>query len=319
METRNHRANLSLMRSVRLLTLSLLLCVIATSAAAQTPAPPQQPPAPPPAPVPGMGGFVPPGNTFWVRSITLGGSITSSPFRQGQLDPGIPGLTGEALGLKGEQKSFQGTFSLLRSTNLNAVNIEASYTYAVVDPVGTVMDLPKFSIDYDFRQRDGQRYFFLTRYAFYKDDVRNVDYSHQVFTGVGLLALDQPKVKIGLVPVLGLQRESKGLAEFDDRWLMGWGGIQRLIITPNPFVRIEQRASFQQAFNDSAFRVFEGNISLKGKLNKYLGTSVDFTYKYDNVLSLAVAQVPIPGVGTRPLRLNNKSQVLMTAGLQITF
>lgn len=303
------------MRAARLLTLSLLLCVIASSAAAQA----QQPPPPPPAPVPGMGGFVPPGNTFWVRTLTLGGALTSSPFRQGQLDPTVPGLTGEALGLKGEQRSFQGSFSLLRSTNLNALNIEASYTYSVVDPVGTVMDLPKFSIDYDFRQRDGQRYFFLTRYAFYKDDVRNVDYSHQIFTGVGLLALDQAKVKIGLVPVLGLQRESKGLEEFDDRWLLGWGGIQRLIITPNPYVRIEQRASFQQAFNDSAFRVFEGNVSLKGKLNKYLGTTVDFTYKYDNVLALAVAPVPVPGLGTLSLRLNNKTQVLMTAGVQITF
>jgi hypothetical protein len=27
----------------------------------------------------------------------------------------------------------------------------------------------------------------------------------------------------------------------------------------------------------------------------------------------------VPGVGTLPLRLNNKTQVLMTAGLQITF
>jgi hypothetical protein len=266
-----------------------------------------------------MGGFVPPGPTFWVRSLTLGGAFTSSPFRQGQLDPAIPGLTGEALRLTGEQRSFQGSFSLLRSTNLNAFNIEASYTYSVLDPAGTVMDLPKFSVDYDFRQRDGQRYFFLTRYAWYKDDVRNVDYSHQFLTGVGMLAVDAPKVKLGLVPVLGLQREAKGLAEFDDRWLLGWGGIQRAILTPNPHVRIEQRATFQQAFNDAAFRVFEGNVSLKGQLTKHLGTSVDVTYKYDNVLALAVAQVPIPGVGTLPLRLNNKTQVLMTAGLQITF
>jgi hypothetical protein len=266
-----------------------------------------------------MGGFVPPGPTLWMRSITLGGSLTSSPFRQGQLDPAIPGLTGEALGLKGEQRAFQGSLSLLRSSNLHAVNVEASYTYAVVDPVGKVMDLPKFSIDYDFRQRDAQRYFFLTRYAFYKDDVRNVDYSHQFFAGVGLLALDAKKVKIGFVPVLGLQREHKGLEEFDDRWLLGWGGLQRLIYTPNPFVHIEQRSTYQQAFNDSAFRVFEGNVTMKGKLNKYLSTSVDFTYKYDNVLALAFAQVPIPGVGTLPLRLNSKSQVLMTAGLQITF
>lgn len=293
----------------------LLLSGLVTSSALA-----QEPPAPPPpAPVPGMGGFVPPGPTFWVKSITLGGSLTSSPFRQGALDPAVPGLTGEALGLKGEQRALQGSFSLVRSTNTTALNIEASYTHAVVDPVGTVMDLPKFSIDYDFRQRDGQRYFFLTRYAWYKDDVRNVDYSHQFLTGLGLLAVDHRQVKIGFVPVIGLQREAKGLAEFDDRWLMGWGGIERLIFTPNPYVRIEQRASFQQAFNDAAFRVFEGNVSLKGQINKHLGTSVDLTYKYDNVLALAVANVPVPGVGTLPLRLNNKTQVLVTAGLQITF
>ena len=303
------------MRPLRLFTVLLLLTCLSVAASAQEPASPQ----PPPKPVPGMGGFVPPGNTFWIRSITLGGALTSAPFRQGQLDPAIPGLTGEALQLKGTQKSFQGSFSLLRSANLNALNIEASYTYSVIDPIGTVADLPKVSVDFNFRQRDGQRYFFLTRYAWYKDDVRNIDYSHQFFGGVGLLAVDAPKVKVGLVPVLGVIREGKGLEEFDDRWLAGWGGIQRLILTPNPYVRIEQRATFQQAFNDSAFRVFEGNVSLKGQINKYLGTSVDITYKYDNVLALAVAQVPIPGVGTIPLRLNNKHQVLMTAGLQITF
>lgn len=305
----------STMRALSTVTLSLLLASIAVTASAQT----QAPPPPPPQPVPGMGGFVPPGNTFWSRSITLGGSLTSSPFRQGQLDPSVPGLTGEALGLKGQQRAFQGSFSLVRSTNLTAFNIEASYTYAQVDPLGTVMDLPKFSVDYDFRQRDGQRYFFFTRYAWYQDDVRNIEYSHQGFAGIGLLALDAPKVKIGIVPGLGIIREKKGLAEFDDKWLAGWGGLQRTIITPNPFVRIEQRAVFQQAFNDSQFRTFEGAVSLKGKINKYLGTSVDFTYKYDNVLAKAIAMVPVPGVGTLPLQLNSKSQVLMTAGLQITF
>jgi hypothetical protein len=305
-------------------TSSLLVVAVAGSALAQTPPAPAQPPAaapaqPPAPPVPGMGGFVGPGQTFWTRSITLGGSFTSSPFVQGNLGSSIPGLTGEALGLQGQQRALQTSLNIMRSTNLHSVNVAASFTYAVVEPVGKVMDLPKVSVDYDFRQKDGQRYFFLTHYAWYKDSVRHVDYSHQGFVGVGLLALDAKKAKIGLVPVLGVIREKKGLAEFDDRWLAGWGGIQRLILTPNPFVKIEQRASFQQAFNDSAFRVFESNVNLKGQINKHLATSVDITYKYDNVLALAVAQVPIPGVGTVPLRLNNKHQVLMTAGIQITF
>jgi hypothetical protein len=307
-----------------LATLLVLTAFTVETAAAQTPAAPAQPAqppaAPPPAPpVPGMGGFVGSGQTFWVKSLTIGGSFNTAPFKQGALDPNIPGLTGAALQAPGEMKALQTSLSILRATNLRSLNIEAGYTYAVQEPLGKVADQPRFSVDFDFRQKDGQRYFFLTRYAWMKDVIKGITHSHEAQAGIGALVVDQPKFKLGVVPVLGVMHAHKGLAEFDDRLLGGFGGIQKTIITPNPYVHIEQNLSYQQAFNDTAFRVIQGSVAVKGQVNKHLAVQFNITHKDDNVLAQAVKAVAVPGVGTVNVRINEKSQTTMTGGIQITF
>lgn len=266
-----------------------------------------------------MGGFVGPGQTFWVKSATIGGSFNSAPFNQGALDPRYPGLTGEALRLQGDSKALQASLSVIRAANRHSVALEGAYTYAVQEPLGKVADQPKISLDYNFRQRDAQRYFFLTRYAWSRDTIRGMTYSHEANFGIGALVVDQPKVKLGVVPVVGVIRAHKGLAEFDDRFLAGFGGLERLTLTPSPTVMIEQRLSYQQAFNDSDFRVLEAVVTTRSQVSKHLAVQFSITYKNDNVLALAVTNVPVPGVGTVPVRLNSKSQTLMTGGVQITF
>ena len=145
---------------MRRLHFVVVLCLLAGAAAAQEPPPTADQPPPP-----GTGGFSTNGKTFWQRSISLGGQFTSAPFQQGALTPAVPGLTGALAGLPGNQYATQGSISLFRSSTLHALDFEASYTYAVVQPTGTVQDIPKFSVDYNFRHKEQQHYFLLARYA----------------------------------------------------------------------------------------------------------------------------------------------------------
>ena len=149
---------------IRRLRFVVLLCLVARIASAQAPGPdPDQPPPP------GTGGFSAAGKVFWSRSISFSGSYTSAPFEQGALvvTPAVPGLTGALAGLPGNQHAIQTQLSLFRSSNLHALDLEAGYMYAVVEPTGTVMDLPKVSVDYDFRHKEQQHYFLLAHYAWY--------------------------------------------------------------------------------------------------------------------------------------------------------
>ena len=307
----------------RRVTAAIVLCLVARSLYAQ--APPASPPAAPPAapiappPLPGSGGFVAPGKTSSSRTLSFGGSFNSAPFNQGDLGSSVPGLTGAAVGLQGEQYSFQTQLSLMWASNLQAVDVEASYLYAVAEPLGKVMDVPRASVDYNFRRKDGQRYFFLTRYAWYKDDVRHIDYSHQGLVGLGIEAVDARTAKLTLSPVVGLLHERKGVPQFDGRWLTGWGGIERLVLTPNPYVQLEQREGFVEAFNDSTFRVLESYAGLKAQVAKRLAVTFGLTHTYDNALAQAVTTLPIPGGGLVAVQANNRTQVMTTAGIQITF
>ncbi len=299
---------------MRRLHFVVVLCLLARAAAAQEP-----PPAADQPPPPGTGGFSTNGKTFWQRSISLGGQFTSAPFQQGALTPAVPGLTGALAGLPGNQHAAQGAISLFRSSTLHALDIEASYTYAVVEPTGTVQDIPKFSVDYNFRHKEQQHYFLLARYAWYKDVVRNVDYSNQALVGVGLSAVHTKTVNLSVAPVVGLLYERKGVPLFDDRLLAGWGALERLVYTPNPFVQVEQRVGYVEAFNDDTFRIIDESVGFKGKLSKNLAVTFNLTHKYDNVEAQALTPLPIPGVGTVFVQATNRTQITTIAGLQISF
>ena len=299
---------------IRRLRFVVMLCLVARVAAAQAPPPDADQP-----PTPGTGGFSTNEKTFWQRSISIGGQFTSAPFEQGALEGGVPGLTGALAGLPGNQHAAQGSLSLFRSSRLHALDIEASYTYAVVQPTGTVQDIPKFSVDYNFRHKEQEHYFLLARYAWYKDSVRGVDYSNQALVGVGLSPVHKKTVTLSIAPVVGLLYERKGVPLFDDRLLTGWGALERVVYTPNPFVQVEQRLGYVEAFNDDTFRIVDSSFGFKGKLSKNLALTFNLTHKYDNVEAQALTRLPIPGVGTVFVQATNRTQLSTIAGLQITF
>ena len=299
---------------IRRLRFVVILCLVARVAAAQAPPPDADQPPPP-----GTGGFSTNGKTFWQRSISIGGQFTSAPFEQGALTPAVPGLTGALAGLPGNQHALQGSLSLFRASTLHALDIEASYMYAVVQPTGTVQDLPKVSVDYNFRHKEQEHYFFLARYAWYKDSVRQVDYSHQALFGIGLSPVHRKTVNLSVAPVVGMLREHKDVAAFDDRWLTGWGALERIVYTPNPFVQVEQRIGYVEAFNDADFRIVDASVGFKGKVSKNVALTFNLTHKYDNVEAQARTALPIPGVGTVFVQATNRTQLTTIAGLQFTF
>lgn len=269
-----------------------------------------------------VGAFSESGRVVWTRFITLGGSFTSAPFEQGVLDPAIPALTGELLRLPGKQYAAQAQATLVRAASLGVFFVDASLTYAEYEPFGKQADLPKVSTGYNFRLRSGQRLYGVTRYTFFKDRVRQVDYSNQALFGLGIHAVATPKVKLEVVPGLALIREKKG-TPLDDTWQGGWGFLQQLTFSPNQFAQIEQREMYYQLFDDSTYRGLESYVGFKGMLSKQLGVQFGLSHIYDNAIAQRPTPIPanalFPGQPAFSVLANSKSQVFMTAGMLVRF
>jgi hypothetical protein len=291
----------------------------AAALAALTAPPPPPPPMPPP-PV-GIGVFTTKDQTLWVRTADFNGAFTSAAFKQGELDPNYPGLTGAVLKLAGDQTTVQARVSIMRSRPLHSAYFDSSFTYANYEPFGKQADMPTVSVGYSFRQRENQRFYELVRYSWYRDPVRAIKYSHQLFFGMGIKAADGKVFKWNVVPAIGVMREHKGIPAFDDQNLVGWGGFSQILITPNPIVQIENRELFSQAFTNTDFSSVQSDLSLKTSITKHVAIQVAVTFKYDNAIAQAVTTIPPPVLGPSPVNVyaNNSSQVLSTLGLHITF
>jgi len=278
------------------------------------------PPAGPPPP-PGIGGFAPMGHVVWTRNADFGGTFNSAAFEQGQLDPKYPGVTGALLRLPGNQYSVQSQITLMRSDNLRAAFLNASLAYAVYQPFGPQTNVPTVSLGYNFRQRDGQRFFALTRYTWYRDPVRHVTYSNQAFAGIGIQAVDRKIFKMGIVPVVGVIREEKGIPQFDNRTLLGWGGLVQIGITPTPTMQIEARELFHQAFSDAEFRGVESYAGFKSMFSRHVGLQAGVTVKYDNVIAQSITIVPPSPISPVPIPFfaNLSTVVLTTVGVHLEF
>jgi len=281
-----------------------------------------QAPVSPPPPA-GVTGFAAPGKVVWTRFLTFGGAFTSAAYKQDDpLNPAIPGLTGKALNLPGDQFTAQGQLTVVRATSRGVGFGEASWTYADYQPFGRQADIRKAAGGYNFRVGNITRLYGVTRYTYLQDLVRKVDYSHQALFGLGVRAVDQPKVKMDLVPGLMVLREKKH-TRFDNQTLGGYGGLEQIIYSPNQFAQIEQRELFYQAFTDSTYRGLESYIGFKGMLSKAVGVQIGLSHIYDNVIGQQETIIPanalFPGQPTFGVAANNKTQVFLTAGLLVRF
>jgi hypothetical protein len=276
------------------------------------------PPAPPPMPDTGVSFFAPAGQVRWTRTMMFGGSYSSPIFEQGAVRTNMPEvqLTGESLKLPGTQYTVQGQLSIIRSSDAHMAYFNASYIRMIVEPLGKQTEVPKISVGYSFRNSQQDRYFYTSLFEWYTDKVRNIEVSNQAFVGVGFHAVRTPKVKLDLVPLVGVLHEEKG-TRFDNKLLGGFGGMWQLTYSPSPVVQIEHRENFHAAFNDFEYRGLESYLGFKGMIGKRLALSVGVTHTFDASLGEAVLTTPTaPGLRV----FANKEHVLRaTTGIQVTF
>ena len=274
--------------------------------------------APPPPPASGpessVSFFAPPGQVRWVRTLDFQGSFNSAIYEQGPVI-GVP-VTGAALGLAGDQDTVMAQLNLMRATHQHLGYLNASYQKAVYEPAGEVSDMPKISLGYSYRREDNDRHFYTAVYEWYQDDVRNINMSHQAFVGVGFHAVQKPKLKLDLVPLVGALVEDKG-TEFDGELLAGFGGLWQLTYAPNPLVQIEHRESFHAAINEWSYQGLESYLGFKGMVSPKFGLTFGLTHVYDNALEGAFLENPsLPGVR---VFANKTHLVKITTGIHVGF
>lgn len=276
---------------------------------------------PQPAPTGGaVPAFAQTPRAVWSRTISIGGSFTSAPFKQGPLLEGVPQLTGAALSLIGEQSAVQGSVQITRATLNGAFFAEANQIYANTEPLGNVANTLSLSTGYNFRLNKDGRLYALTRYTYRHDKVREIDFSNVGLVGVGYTVVGTPKVKFDLVPGLAIIYEEKGTA-FDNDVLFGLGFIESLTVQPHPMFTLEQREMYYLAPEDSEFWGLESYLGIRGMLSKYFGITFGLSHLHDNVLETRPTVIPanalFPGQPQFNVLANEASQLYITAGVLV--
>lgn len=281
-----------------------------------------QAPAAPAPPASNLGVFAPDGKIVWTRMVGATGYYLSSPYKQGQLDPRYPGLTGEALRLQGAMYQYQAQLSLYRTSDRDIVSFDASSAYAFADNVGEQQDNPRVSIGYNRKLRKSDTLYGLARYTWFRDGIKKIDYSNQGILGVGIKTINTPKVKLDLVPALSFQYDQKG-TPFDNEFLFGGGAMEVFQVMLGPVSMFEQKLTYYRAFNEGQYYGLESTLGFKGMVTKSIGFNISWMYSLDNSLGLRVSTLPanslFPGSPAISALANERAQSYITSGLLIRF
>lgn len=288
----------------------------ATVAAALQPA---AAPAPPPS---NLGVFAPAGKVVWTRMLGATGYYLSAPYKQGQLVPEYPTLTGEALRLQGAMYQYQAQLSMYRTSDRDIVSFDASSAYAFADNVGEQQDNPRVSIGYNRKLKTSDTLYGLARYTWFRDGIKKIDYSNQGILGVGIKTINTPKVKLDLVPALSFQYDQKG-TPFDNEFLFGGGAMEVFQVMLGPVSMFEQKLTYYRAFNERDYYGVESTLGFKGMVTKNIGFNISWMYSLDNSLGLRVSTLPanslFPGSPEIKALANERAQSYITSGLLIRF
>jgi hypothetical protein len=270
----------------------------------------------------GMSHFATENKATWSRTATVGGTYTTSPYILGGLDPAYPGLTGKALRLPGVVYQFQGSVAVVRTAPKGVASFDASETYSFADNAGVQADATAVAFVYQFRLKDSKKVYEIARYNYSRDAVRKIDFSNQMFFAVGVKLVDNKKVSFDVAPGFGAQIDKKG-TPFDDRLLFGGGGMEQLTINVTPFAQIVQQALGYQAATERQYWGLQSYVGFKGMLTKVLGVQFGLVNTIDNSLGLRESTIPpntlFPGQAAFGVRANERSQAMITAGIQIKF
>jgi hypothetical protein len=280
---------------------------------------PTSAPAPPPS---NLGVFAPEGKVVWTRMLGATGYYLSAPYKQGQLVPEYPALTGEALRLQGAMYQYQAQLSMYRTSDKDIVSFDASSAYAFADNVGEQQDNPRVSIGYNRKMRKSDTLYGLARYTWFRDGIKKIEYSNQGIVGLGIKTINTAKVKLDLVPALSFQYDEKG-TPFDHELLYGGGAMEVFQVMVGPFSMIEQKLTYYRAFNERDYYGLESTLGFKGMVTKSIGFNISWMYSLDNSLGLRVSTLPanslFPGSPEISALANERSQNYITSGLLIRF
>ena len=280
---------------------------------------PTSAPAPPPS---NLGVFAPEGKVVWTRMLGATGYYLSAPYKQGQLVPEYPALTGEALRLQGAMYQYQAQLSMYRTSDRDIVSFDASSAYAFADNVGEQQDNPRVSIGYNRKMSKSDKYYGLARYTWFRDGIKKIDYSNQGILGVGIKTVNTAKVKLDLVPAFSFQYDQKG-TPFDNEFLLGGGAMEVFQVMVGPFSMFEQKLTYYRAFNEREYYGLESSIGFKGMVTKAIGFNISWMYSLDNSLGLRVSTLPanslFPGSPEIKALANERAQSYITSGLLIRF
>jgi len=281
-----------------------------------------QPAAAPAPPASNLGVFAPEGKVVWTRLLGATGYYLSAPYKQGQLVPEYPALTGEALRLQGAMYQYQAQLSLYRTSDKDIVSFDASSAYAFADNVGEQQDNPRVTIGYNRKLRTSDTLYGLARYTWFRDGIKKIDYSNQGILGVGIKTINTAKVKLDLVPALSFQYDQKG-TPFDNELLYGGGAMEVFQYMLGPFSMFEQKLTYYRAFNERDYYGLESTIGFKGMVTKSIGFNISWMYSLDNSLGLRVSTLPpnslFPGSPEISALANERAQSYITSGLLIRF
>jgi hypothetical protein len=272
---------------------------------------------PPPAAAPAATRPAPP---TWTHTLTAGGTWVSPPFTQGQLDGGPDGLTGATLQLPGAQLSAQVGLTTTHNTPRNVVSLSASFTYAEQEPHGRVTEAT--AIDADYSRVLTPRTYVVSRSSFRRDTVRNIDNSFVELAGFGVRAVDHKKLRIDVVLGGALMRENKN-TRFDDTLQPQLGGMETIVITPNPGAQWTHRLTYRVGVRESTIWSIESYTGFQGAVTKRLSVTIGLTWNYDDILGDAVTSLPpnalFAGSPALTLRANQRMYRQLTTGLQFSF
>lgn len=250
---------------------------------------------------------------MWSRTLTIGGSFVSAPYKQGVVPGTAPGVTGAQLGQLGDQYSVQMSGAIIRATEKDAVSLEGSYTYADYEPYpAPVADT--YSATLAWNHALSAKHYTVSRTSYMVDEVKNIDHSFYQIVGVGWKVIDTAATKLDIVPGLMLSHEKKNFI-FDNQWEPGYGFLQNLTHAFNATMALEQRLTYRNLFEDAYYYTVDAYLGFKGMLSATVGVQVGLTYNYDNGADRR-AFIAGPGLVFYP---SNQGVLTLSSGLQFKF
>ncbi len=256
----------------------------------------------------------------WTRAITTSTALVSAPFKQGEISPAVPGLTGAALRLPGAQKSMQMGFTVRHTDPRDTFSLSGSWLFVDAEPVGRMSEA--LTLDLEYSNKLSERTYVLSSTTFRRDAVRNIDNSFAELGGFGYKLVKNARLQADIVGGGALLRENKN-TPYDDKWQPQVGVMEAFLFNFNPRAWLSHRITYRAGLRDTEVWSLESYTAIQAAITSHFSIVSGLTWNHDNVLGEAVTPLPpnalFPGSPALELRASLKTFRQFTSGLQFTF